>query len=101
MYTGISRSASAILKNQQEAVASSEAKQKVLQRMVQLARDLKAELQKNNIAAFGEIIHEGWELKRSITSEISNNEIDAWYAAARRAGAIGGKLLGAGERWVF
>lgn len=96
-YTGISRSASAILKNQQEAVASSEAKQQVLQRMVQLARDLKAELQKNNLDAFGEIIHEGWELKRGITAEISSGEIDSWYAAARKAGAIGGKLLGAGS----
>jgi D-glycero-alpha-D-manno-heptose-7-phosphate kinase len=96
-YTGISRSASAILKNQQEAVASSETKQKVLQRMVQLARDLKAELQKNNIAGFGEIIHEGWELKRSITPEISSSQIDDWYASARQAGATGGKLLGAGS----
>jgi len=96
-YTGISRSASAILRNQQEAMASSDAKQKVLQRMVQLACDLKTELQRNNIEAFGEIIHEGWELKRSITEEISNDAIDAWYAAARGAGASGGKLLGAGS----
>jgi D-glycero-alpha-D-manno-heptose-7-phosphate kinase len=96
-YTGISRSASAILKNQQQAVASSEAKQKALQRMVQLARNLKGELQKNNVAAFGEIIHEGWELKRSITGEISSTEIDEWYSAARKAGASGGKLLGAGS----
>jgi len=96
-YTGISRSASAILKNQQEAVASSDAKQGTLQRMTQLARDLRAELQKNNLAAFGEIIHEGWELKRSVTGEISSEGIDAWYAAARNAGAIGGKLLGAGS----
>jgi D-glycero-alpha-D-manno-heptose-7-phosphate kinase len=96
-YTGISRSASAILKNQQEAVAASDAKQQMLRRMVQLARDLKAELQKNNLTAFGEIIHEGWELKRSITGEISSGEIDGWYAAARKAGAIGGKLLGAGS----
>ena len=96
-YTGISRSASAILKNQREAVSSSEAKQKTLQRMVQLARDLKAELQKNNSETFGEILHEGWELKRSITGEISSREIDGWYAAARTAGATGGKLLGAGS----
>ena len=96
-YTGISRSASAILKNQEEAVASDGAKQQVLQRMVQLARDLKAELQQNNIGAFGEIINAGWELKRSITGEISNPQIDAWYAAARQAGAAGGKLLGAGS----
>jgi D-glycero-alpha-D-manno-heptose-7-phosphate kinase len=96
-YTGISRSASAILKNQQEAVASSEAKQKVLQRMAQLARDLKAELQRNNIQGFGAILHEGWQLKRSITAEISSGDIDAWYSAALRAGAVGGKLLGAGS----
>jgi D-glycero-alpha-D-manno-heptose-7-phosphate kinase len=96
-YTGLSRSASAILKNQQQAVAGNERKQKDLQRMVQLARDLKEELQKNNLAAFGEIIHEGWELKRTITGEISSGEIDGWYDAARRAGATGGKLLGAGS----
>ena len=96
-YTGISRSASAVLKNQQEAVASSTAKQDTLKRMVQLARDLRGELQKDNLSAFGEILHEGWELKRSITAEISTGEIDAWYAAARAAGATGGKLLGAGS----
>lgn len=96
-YTGISRSASAVLKNQQEAVAANGAKQKTLQRMAHLARELKIELERNNITAFGETLHEGWELKRSVTSEISSPEIDEWYAAARKAGAIGGKLLGAGN----
>lgn len=96
-YTGLSRSASAILKSQQEAVTASPAKQKTLQRMVQQAHDLKAALQQNDLGAFGQIIHEGWELKRGLTGEISNPEIDAWYAKARHAGAVGGKLLGAGS----
>ncbi len=96
-YTGINRSASAILKNQQEAVAASEVKQRALQRMVQFARDLKAQLEQNNLSAFGEILHAGWELKRSITTEISNPQIDHWYHLARKAGATGGKLLGAGS----
>ena len=96
-YTGISRSASAILKNQQEIVSTSEAKQKTMQRMVQLACELKTQLQRNNVSAFGEILHEGWELKRSMTADISSVEIDAWYSAARQAGAVGGKLLGAGS----
>jgi D-glycero-alpha-D-manno-heptose-7-phosphate kinase len=96
-YTGLSRSASVVLKNQQEAVAASPAKQKSLQRITELARELKRELQRNNVGAFGEILHEGWELKRSITSEISSEQIDGWYSAARRAGAVGGKLLGAGS----
>lgn len=95
-YTGITRSASAILQHQQSAVASEKKKQKVMQRMVELAHDLKRELQSNQVAAFGEIIHEGWMLKKSLTSGISTGVIDDWYAKARKAGATGGKLLGAG-----
>jgi len=96
-YTGITRSASALLKTQQHAVASEKAKQKVLCRMVEFARELKAELQKNNVAAFGEVIHENWLLKRSLTANVSNSTIDSWYERARKAGATGGKLLGAGS----
>lgn len=96
-YTGITRSASALLKTQQHVVASEKAKQKVLCRMVEFARELKAELQKNNVAAFGEIIHENWLLKRSLTPNVSTSAIDTWYERARKAGAIGGKLLGAGS----
>ena len=66
-------------------------------KMVGLARQLKAELQKNNLSAFGEIIHENWLLKRSLTSAVSNDAIDGWYSRARKAGAVGGKLLGAGS----
>jgi D-glycero-alpha-D-manno-heptose-7-phosphate kinase len=95
-YTGITRSASAILKTQQNAVASQKAKQKTMIKMVGLARQLKAELQKNNLDAFGEIIHENWLLKRSLASAVSNDLIDGCYSRARKAGAVGGKLLGAG-----
>jgi len=96
-YTGITRSASALLKTQREVVASEKAKQKVLCRMVEFARELKAELQKNNVAAFGEIIHQNWLLKRSLTPNVSTSAIDRWYERARKAGAMGGKLLGAGS----
>ena len=96
-YTGIMRSASAILKTQSATVASDKAKQKTMKRMVQLAHDLKTELQKNNLSAFGEIIHENWELKRSLTSGVSSSAIDDWYERARKSGAVGGKLLGAGS----
>jgi D-glycero-alpha-D-manno-heptose-7-phosphate kinase len=96
-YTGITRSASALLKTQQEAVAGQSAKQKALQAMVKLARQLKVELQQNNADAFGQIIHENWLLKRSLTPGVSSSLIDNWYARARRAGALGGKLLGAGS----
>lgn len=95
-YTGITRRAAGILKQQQRAVASGRSQQKMLRRMVELARELKGQLQKNDLAAFGELLHENWELKRRITGGITSDPIDRWYAAARRAGALGGKLLGAG-----
>ena len=46
--------------------------------------------------AFGELLHAGWELKRSL-ADVSTAELDLAYASARAAGAIGGKLLGAGR----
>ena len=95
-YTGITRSASDVLKHQQSAVASEKKKQSVMRKMVALAEQMKGELQRNRAGAFGEIIHEGWLLKKSLTSGISTDAIDGWYAKARKAGAVGGKLLGAG-----
>ncbi len=45
---------------------------------------------------FGELLHEAWQAKRSLSDKISNPQVDAAYEAARSAGALGGKLLGAG-----
>ncbi len=95
-YTGISRSASDILSKQRELTASDADKQATMGRMVGLTDVLRAELQRGNLDAFGEILHESWMLKRSLTSEISSSAIDDWYERARGAGAIGGKILGAG-----
>ena len=96
-YTGITRSASRLLKAQQQALGAGKAKQNAMRRMVDLAHRLKIELQKNNLNAFGEIIHENWLLKRGLSRGVSNDDIDTWYARARKAGAVGGKLLGAGS----
>lgn len=95
-YTGITRSASGILKHQSSALATEKKKCDVTRKMVGLAETLCSELRKNRVASFGEIIHEGWLLKKSLTGGISSDAIDGWYQSARRAGAVGGKLLGAG-----
>ena len=95
-YTGITRSASGILKTQQAGLTSQKTKQKMLGRMVELAYELKIALEQNNLDAFGEIIHANWELKKGLAREISTSMIDEWYKIARQHGAIGGKLLGAG-----
>ena len=51
---------------------------------------------KDDIKPFGELLHESWEAKRSLSSSVSNPEVDEIYALARSSGAIGGKLTGAG-----
>ena len=50
---------------------------------------------------FGRLLHETWQLKRGVTSKITTSDLDAIYAKAREAGAIGGKLLGAGGGGFF
>ena len=95
-YTGITRSASNLLKQQSIEMSEQAAKQKVMHRMVELTYVLANELQRDNIDAFGEILHESWGLKKSLAAGISSEEIDEWYKIARRAGALGGKVLGAG-----
>lgn len=95
-YTGKTRSASLILSNQSAEVAQSQTKRDVLRRMVRLTHEVKTELEGGNIAAFGEALHENWELKKSLADGISSQDIDHWYDLGRRAGASGGKILGAG-----
>ena len=94
-HLGGVHSASAILKEQSQNVKAVD-KAKVQQKMCDLTRSLKEELQKNNIDAMGELLHENWMLKKSLASGISNPLIDETYEKAMSAGALGGKLLGAG-----
>jgi D-glycero-alpha-D-manno-heptose-7-phosphate kinase len=95
-YTGITRSASGILKHQSAVLATEKKKCDVTRKMAGLAHTLCAELRKNQVDKLGEIIHEGWLLKKSLTGRITTEAIDNWYQKARHAGAVGGKLLGAG-----
>jgi D-glycero-alpha-D-manno-heptose-7-phosphate kinase len=95
-YTGITRSTNVILDEQNKNIKKSESTRKTLSRMVGMAHQLRASLQDNDLDAFGEILHESWMLKRQVANTISNSQIDAWYETARRHGAIGGKVLGAG-----
>lgn len=96
LYTGITREASPLLRQQSREIDASRKKRDAMLRMVELAYVLRAELHENNISAVGDILHENWMLKREMTAGISNGTIDDWYEAARAAGAKGGKILGAG-----
>jgi len=94
-YTGITRRANTILKEQKDN--SGQNKLFELKALKQLAYDLREALQKKKSTDdFGCVLHEGWKIKKSLANGISNPEIDELYEKALKAGALGGKILGAG-----
>ena len=93
-YTSIKRDASAILESQEE---QTEEKFETLRQLQALVDPLKNILSgSDDLRKFGEILHQGWMLKKEITKEISSSKIDNYYDLAIAAGAVGGKVLGAG-----
>lgn len=97
-YTGMTRSTGTILQEQRVNTESSQDRRRALREMTQMARDLRDALSPPSVDldVMGELLHHGWLLKRGLASGISDSRIDAWYECARRHGAIGGKILGAG-----
>jgi D-glycero-alpha-D-manno-heptose-7-phosphate kinase len=95
-YTGIKRTASDVAQSYVQDMNGSSRK-----RQLRIIKDLVEEsitiLSKgDNISAFGELLHEAWHAKKSLSPKVSNSEIDDIYEIALSAGAIGGKLTGAG-----
>ena len=94
-FTGFARDASEVAKLQIEVTPQ---KEKELHEMKEICYESLNRLtnRKESLQKFGELLNEQWKIKRSITSKISNNDIDLIYTKGIEAGAIGGKLLGAG-----
>jgi D-glycero-alpha-D-manno-heptose-7-phosphate kinase len=95
-FTGSRRDARTVLGEQVRAIESNEATFRCLQSIVELAYEMRDLLLAGDLDAFGEALHRGWEMKRTISSMISSAAIDQLYARARAAGALGGKIAGAG-----
>jgi len=94
-YTGIQRKTSSIL-NEQKKNIHSKGKFSALKKMVQLVWNLRDALHQGNLDEFGNLLHQNWQLKKQLTSKISNQLINKIYDKGLKNGAIGGKLLGAG-----
>lgn len=92
-YTNIARKAESVLSEQ---VQNMDAKVAVLRQMKALALQAKNALEANAFDHFGALLDESWQLKKQLASRISSTVIDDIYDAARKAGAIGGKITGAG-----
>jgi D-glycero-alpha-D-manno-heptose-7-phosphate kinase len=96
-FTGYSRSASSILKEQDDR---SKTRQQAMIDNLHFVKELgyqsKEALEKGDLGRFAELMNVHWEFKKQRSGSMSNTDIDGWYALARENGALGGKLIGAG-----
>ena len=96
-FTGYTRSASAILKDQDDRTKASDAVMvDNLHRVKEIGLASCEALEQGNLRGFAALMHEHWELKRRRSGGMSNSRIDECYELARRNGALGGKVIGAG-----
>ncbi len=96
-YTGTGHYSNDIIERQQRSYSDKRPDTvEAMDATKQLAIDMKNELLRGNIDEMGHLLDAGWQLKKRFTEGISNPRIDAFYSRAREAGALGGKLVGAG-----
>ena len=96
-FTGFERSASSILEEQDKKTSANDSDMtKNLDDVKQMGYDSKEALEKGNLHRFADIMNVHWEKKKKRSANMSNDRINEWYDYARRNGAMGGKLIGAG-----
>lgn len=95
-YIGLERPAASILSEQGRNMADTN-KFRSVEQMVELAMELRKSLERDSLDSFGDVLDQGWKLKRGLASGITNDVVERNYQLAREAGAAGGKLLGAGS----
>ncbi len=93
-FTGIRRTASEVVASYSDNFNARRRQLRVLQDLVE--EGVNVLNSGKDLHEFGELLHEGWQMKRGISDAISNSTVDSMYDAARSAGAVGGKLSGAG-----
>jgi D-glycero-alpha-D-manno-heptose-7-phosphate kinase len=102
IYSGIERAASAVLSEQGQRVRQlDQATVERMHKIKDLGHEVYRLLVSGDIDAYGELLHEHWTAKRKLASKMTDPAIDEHYEAARKAGAIGGKLMGAGGGGFF
>jgi D-glycero-alpha-D-manno-heptose-7-phosphate kinase len=93
-YTGVARTASSIARTYVSNIESQRRQLETMRRMVEESVDIL--VSGLDLHVFGQLLHEAWQTKRSLSPQVSTPQVDAMYERARRAGAVGGKLTGAG-----
>lgn len=102
MYSGVERPAKLVLSEQGERVRAADSVVLAgMHRIQAIGREVYELLVSGDIDRYGELLHEHWLLKRTFASRMTDDVLDQHYEAARHAGALGGKLIGAGGGGFF
>ena len=115
-YTDIERDANKILAEQSEKIAKGsmiaektkkaeaddgEAAVQAMHKIKEIGREVKRALEKGEVDQFGKLLNEHWMVKKGVSDQMSNSQIDEWYEIAMTNGALGGKIMGAGGGGFF
>ncbi len=101
-HTGIERSASEILSEQNEKSKRDEADViETLHKIKNIGLETKKAFEKGDLDRFGELLDVHWQTKKQLSKKVSSGSIDDWYDTAMRNGALGGKIMGAGGGGFF
>jgi len=92
-YTGLNTGSDTILTEQKKKTKDN---RNILDKMVELTKELQDALRHDDLTGFGVMLHKGWMYKQKLASKITNPVINSYYKKARKTGAIGGKILGSG-----
>lgn len=94
--TGITRDAASVLRQQTHNTRTNPTVVESLHVLKSLAEQMSAALEREQLDRFGALLHDAWQHKKQLSSKVSSRDIDMWYETAREAGALGGKIAGAG-----
>ncbi len=101
-YTSIQRSANDVLQDQQSKIESDDSRAtQAMHQIKSICIQIEDALKSNDVDAFGKLMHNHWQVKKSISEKMSNSSINSWYELAMRNGALGGKIMGAGGGGFF
>ena len=103
-YTNIDRDANNILADQNKKISDGKGKKKqdannalsAMHKLKEIGYEVKKQFIKGDVEGFGKLLHEHWLIKKGVSEQMSNPEIDEWYEVALKNGALGGKIMGAG-----
>jgi len=101
-YTGIRRSASALLGEESRAISQGhDGVTAALHTVKEVGWQVKEALERGDLRRFGELLDHHWRCKKRLSPRVSSDRIDRWYELAKRNGALGGKIMGAGGGGFF